>query len=88
MRARSGPHGPFFGCRAYPDCRGTRPINDSEPGLASGPSRPEGPGGVGDLLTALRRAGGHIGAALDLLARQRAEIENLIEKAAESDVPF
>jgi DNA topoisomerase-3 len=87
MRARSGPHGSFWGCRAYPNCRGTRPLDDDAP-PALGGSRPEEPSAAGDLVRDLRRAGGHIGAALELLGRHRDEIEKLIEKAAESDVPF
>ncbi len=34
MVRRDGPHGPFYGCSGFPDCRTTRPVHAVAPGRA------------------------------------------------------
>ena len=34
MVRRDGPHGPFYGCSGFPDCRTTRPVRTAAPGRA------------------------------------------------------
>lgn len=86
MRQRRGARGDFLGCTRYPDCKGTRPLatspsraaTDARAWPASPPSRAasappppsEAPGPTGELIADLRKAAGHLGAAIDLLRRR------------------
>jgi len=82
MRTRQGSRGPFLGCVTYPKCRGSRSIGNA--GTASGsqpsPSVPkvEAATPSGALISDLRRAAGHLGAAVDLLRRRGPELDKLL----------
>ncbi len=81
MKRREGTRGPFLGCVTYPACRGTRPVSaalveDTDP------PRSDAPGATDVLITDLRPAAGHLGAAVDILRRHAPELDRLLPKAS------
>jgi len=97
MRLIDGSRGRFYGCSRYREgCRGTRPF-EAQVAIATpqaAPPTPRGavrpppaavPTGPGDdLITELRRATGHLGAAIDLLQRLKPRLDVLLIIAARS----
>ena len=82
MVRRQGSRGPFLGCNDYPRCRGSRSLGNA--GAAAGP-RPspsvpkvETATPSGAFISDLRRAAGHLGAAVDLLRRRGPELDKLL----------
>lgn len=99
MTVRHGPRGDFLGCTRYPNCRGTRSVDSRQrefPGSQPPQREQMAPSASAeDLLTALRRAAGHLGAAIDILERLGPELDRQLSKTvhppaheAEEDLPF
>jgi len=96
MRPRRGPRGDFLGCTRYPECRGSRPLQleMNRPAPATPPRQPapaspptEAPGPTGELISDLRKAAGHLGAAIDILRRRAPQLDAVMS-SLDDDVSF
>jgi ssDNA-binding Zn-finger/Zn-ribbon topoisomerase 1 len=77
MQVRRGGRGEFLGCSRYPACRGTSALPIGFAPKPSGPPQ-EAPGPTGELISDLRRAAGHLGAAVDILRRRAPQLDALL----------
>jgi ssDNA-binding Zn-finger/Zn-ribbon topoisomerase 1 len=77
MKVRRGGHGEFLGCSRYPACKATSPLPIGFAPKPSGPP-PEAPGPTEALISDLRRAAGHLGAAIDILRRRAPQLDALL----------
>jgi ssDNA-binding Zn-finger/Zn-ribbon topoisomerase 1 len=99
MKLRSGSRGPFAGCKNFPGCTGSRslptgghratpPAATAAPRESASPA-PETLSPADALIADLRKAGGHIGAALAILQRRAPEVDQLLAgETIENVVPF
>lgn len=98
MRERTGSRGPFWGCIKFPACKGTKrltstaparpaasaPIDDDWPSDPSAPATPSREA-AGELITDLRKAAGHLGAAIDILRRRGPQLDGLLSDQPDDD---
>jgi len=99
MKQRKSAKGDFWGCQAFPGCRGTRPIAGTSstppskpvaPAQATIPTMPPGPSApsrTDHMAADLRRAAELLTTVVEILTAHRAEIEAL-QVLADHDTSF